>query len=174
MPTLVRRIVRRTLIAKAVVVALVVVVIGGSQLLLRQLPAHQDEVKAWVANELGLELEFSELHAGWSWRGPELEFGNASVKASGAAAPFVTARAANVGFNPLSLAYQLLTGREVGVDRLTFAGTELTLAKTESGYRLQGAPVTARFGADGITIVDPLRAAEGAEKVFRRLYAGAI
>ena len=86
MPTLVRRIVRRTLIAKAVVVALVVVVIGGSQLLLRQLPAHQDEVKAWVANELGLELEFSELHAGWSWRGPELEFGNASVKASGAAA----------------------------------------------------------------------------------------
>ena len=139
MSTLVRRIVRRTLIAKAVVVVLLVLVIGGSQVLLRQLPAHQNEVKDWVANELGLELEFAHLDAGWSWRGPELEFGTASVKALGATAPFVTARAANVGFNPFRLAFQLLMGREVGVDRLTFEGTELTLVKTEDGYRLQGA-----------------------------------
>jgi predicted dehydrogenase len=34
----------------------------------------------------------------------------------------------------------------------------------------KGAPVTARFGADGITIVDPCRAAEGADKVFHRIY----
>ena len=144
MPTLFRKIVRRTLIAKAVVVLLVVLVIGGSQVLLRLLPAHQDEVKAWVASELGLELQFAHLDAGWSWRGPELEFGDASVKALGAAAPFVTARAANVGFNPFRLAFQLLTGREVGVDRLTFEGTDLTLVKTETGgYRLEGAPVNA-------------------------------
>lgn len=38
----------------------------------------------------------------------------------------------------------------------------------------QGAPVTARFGADGITIVDPTRAAEGADKVFQRIYTKAI
>jgi len=140
MPTLFRKIVRRTLIAKAVVVALVVLVIGGSQVLLRQLPAHQDEVKAWVASELGLELQFAHLDAGWSWRGPELEFGDASVKTLGATAPFITARAANVGFNPFRLAFQLLTGREVGVDRLTFEGTDLTLVKTETGgYRLEGA-----------------------------------
>jgi hypothetical protein len=35
----------------------------------------------------------------------------------------------------------------------------------------KGAPVTARFGADGITIVDPHRAADGADKVFQRIYA---
>jgi predicted dehydrogenase len=35
----------------------------------------------------------------------------------------------------------------------------------------KGAPVTARFGADGITIVDPNRATEGPEKVFQRIYA---
>ena len=144
MPTLVRKIVRHTLIAKAVIVGLIVLVVGGSQLLLLQLPAHQDDVKSWVAKELGLELQFAHLDAGWSWRGPELEFGDASVKTLGAAAPFVTARAANVGFNPLRLAFQLLTGLEVGVDRLTFEGTELTLVKTETGgYRLQGAPVSA-------------------------------
>ena len=34
----------------------------------------------------------------------------------------------------------------------------------------KGAPVTARFGADGITIVDPCRAAEGIDKVFQNIY----
>lgn len=37
-----------------------------------------------------------------------------------------------------------------------------------------GAPVTARFGEDGITIVDPIRATEGPEAVFQRLYDKAI
>src|SRR5262245_7794671 len=114
MPTLLRKIVRRTLITKGVIVAVIVVLIGGSQVLLWQLPAHQDEVKAWVASKLGIELQFAHLDAGWSWRGPELEFADASVKTLGAAAPFVTARAANVGFNPFRLAFQLLSGREVG------------------------------------------------------------
>lgn len=34
----------------------------------------------------------------------------------------------------------------------------------------KGAPVTARFGVDGITIIDPHRAAEGAGKVFESIY----
>ena len=34
----------------------------------------------------------------------------------------------------------------------------------------KGATVTARFGRDGITIVDPNRAGEGADKVFQRIY----
>ena len=34
--------------------------------------------------------------------------------------------------------------------------------------KAKGAPVTARFGLDGITIVDPNRASEG--KVFQRIY----
>ena len=38
----------------------------------------------------------------------------------------------------------------------------------------KGAPVTARFGKDGITIVDPNRAAEGTDKVFQRIYERAI
>lgn len=38
----------------------------------------------------------------------------------------------------------------------------------------KGATVTARFGPDGITICDPNRAGEGAEKVFQRIYDKAI
>ena len=34
----------------------------------------------------------------------------------------------------------------------------------------KGAPVTARFGPDGITIADPNRACEGAEMVFEKIY----
>ncbi|MCB1209242.1 MAG: Gfo/Idh/MocA family oxidoreductase [Verrucomicrobiales bacterium] len=34
----------------------------------------------------------------------------------------------------------------------------------------KGSPVTARFGADGITIIDPYRAAEGESAVFDRIY----
>lgn len=34
----------------------------------------------------------------------------------------------------------------------------------------KGAPVTARFGADGITIVDPSRSGAGSDAVFHRLY----
>ncbi len=36
--------------------------------------------------------------------------------------------------------------------------------------RGQGAPVTARFSEEGIVIVDPNRATEGADAVFQRIY----
>lgn len=38
----------------------------------------------------------------------------------------------------------------------------------------KGAPVTARFGEDGITIVDPIRSGETSDAVFHRLYRKAI
>jgi len=38
----------------------------------------------------------------------------------------------------------------------------------------KGATVTARFGQDGITICDPNRASEGADKVFQCIYDKAI
>lgn len=143
MPRWVRKVVKHTLIAKAVGVGLIALIVGGSHLLLRQLPEHQAEIKDWVRAELGLVLDFSGLDAGWSWRGPELAFHDARVTAVGDTTPFLTAREASVGFNPLGLARELLTRRPIGADRLTFEGTDLTLVKTEEGYRLQGAPATA-------------------------------
>ena len=44
---------------------------------------------------------------------------------------------------------------------------DLNFKYTKEG---RGAPVTARFGEDGITIVDPMRAAEGPDKVFEKIY----
>lgn len=48
---------------------------------------------------------------------------------------------------------------------------DLNFKYTKEG---KGAPVTARFGEDGITIVDPMRAGEGTEKVFQRIYEKAV
>jgi predicted dehydrogenase len=48
---------------------------------------------------------------------------------------------------------------------------DLNFQYTQSG---RGAPVTARFGADGITVIDPCRVAEGADKVFARIYEKVI
>jgi predicted dehydrogenase len=48
---------------------------------------------------------------------------------------------------------------------------DLNFQYTQSGL---GAPVTARFGTDGITIIDPNRAGEGPENVFARIYEKAI
>ena len=44
---------------------------------------------------------------------------------------------------------------------------DLNFAYLKAG---KGAPVTARFGADGITIIDPLRFADGQAAAFRRIY----
>jgi predicted dehydrogenase len=48
---------------------------------------------------------------------------------------------------------------------------DLNFKYTQAGL---GAPVTARFGADGITILDPTRAAEGAPGVLSRIYEKAV
>jgi predicted dehydrogenase len=48
---------------------------------------------------------------------------------------------------------------------------DLNFAYLQQG---RGAPATARFGADGITIIDPNRAAEGTEGIFTRIYSKPI
>ena len=114
---------------------------AGSQLLFRQLPNYQDEIRAWVTAELGFELDYARLDAAWGWRGPELAFRDVRARTAGDTTPFLTARSALVGFSAIDALWRLARGREVGVERLTFDGTELTLVRTEDGaYRLQGAP----------------------------------
>jgi uncharacterized protein (TIGR02099 family) len=136
-----RKLIKISLALCATGVLLVLAAIGGFRLLLTELPSYQDDLQAWVNRELGLQLTFARLDARWGWRGPELTFHDASVAAEAGIAPFLTARTASVGLSPTQLLARLLTKRELGVDRLTFEGTELTVVKTEDGaYRLQGAP----------------------------------
>ena len=82
-------------VAKAGVVAflagavLVALAIGGFQLLERRLPGYQDEIEAWVAAQLNLELKYARLDVTWGWRGPELGFRDVSVRTLGDDTPFI-------------------------------------------------------------------------------------
>ena len=110
--------------------------------LLAQIPSYRQDLQAWVNRELGLQLSFADLDARWGWRGPELTFRDASVAAG--AEPFIKARTASIGVGPLRLIAVLLAKGDIGIDRLTLEGTELTVVKTADGaYRMQGAPASA-------------------------------
>jgi uncharacterized protein (TIGR02099 family) len=136
-----RKVINFTLALGASGAFLTLAMIGGFRLLVTQLPSYQDDLQAWVNRELGLSLTFARLDVRMSWRGPELTFHDASVATEDRAVPVLTARAASVGFDLVQVAARLATGRKLGVDRLTFEGTELTVVKTADGaYRLQGAP----------------------------------
>ena len=128
----------------------------GFELLKRQLPGYQDEIQAWMTAELGLELDYTRFDAALSWRGPELAFGDVRVRTAGDPTPFLTARGASVGFSGFQSLFRLISGRQPGVDRLTFDGTELTLARSQDGtYRLQGAPAQASARAPVSVQVPP-------------------
>lgn len=149
-----RRLVRSAGVALVAVAVLVVLAIGGFRWLARDLTSYQNEIQAWVTSELGIVLDYARLDATLSLRGPELAFGDVRVRAPDDPAPFLTARAANVGFDTLELVTALVTRRPIGIDRLTFEGTELTLVRTESGtFRLQGAPNAG--GRDALVIEVP-------------------
>jgi uncharacterized protein (TIGR02099 family) len=147
-----RKLARGTSITLVVSALVVVLAVGGFHVLARRLPSYQDEIQAWVAAELGLALDYERLDATLGWRGPELAFREVSVRTVGDEAPFLTARGASVGFTTLELVSGLIARRPVTVDRLTFEGTELTLVRTESGYRLQGAPASSATSPSSVDV----------------------
>jgi uncharacterized protein (TIGR02099 family) len=135
-----RKLVKGTVVAVGIVALLVGGAIVGFRVLVTRLPSYQDDVRAWVSDQIGMRLNFARLDARWGWRGPELTFREASVAAEDDATPFLKARIASVGVRPMALIARLVTKRELGVDRLTLEGTELTVVQTAEGsFHLQGA-----------------------------------
>ena len=152
--------VQKSIKAVVALVAISALLVGaglvGFRVLVKQLPSYQDDLQAWVNDALGVRLTFASVDARWGWRGPELTFRDASLAAADDAAPFLKARVASVGVGMLALAARLLTQRELGVDRLTFEGTELTIVQTEDGqFSVQGAAASAARRPDFALNVPP-------------------
>src|SRR4051812_1019481 len=152
--------IRKSIKAAVALVAIFALLVGaglvGFRLLVNRLPSYQDDLQAWVNEALGVRLTYAVVDARWGWRGPELTFRDASVAAADDAAPFLTARVASVGVSPIALAARLLTQRELGVDRLTFEGTELTIVQTADGdFTVQGASSSAARRPDFALNVPP-------------------
>lgn len=139
-----RMLLRRLLLTAAGCVIVLALALGAFRLLLTQLPSYQDELKQWVAAELGLSLKFAAVDARLSLRGPELTFHDAGIAASNAEGPFLFATRAAITVDP----WRFLLERELTVSALTLDGTRVTIVRGVDGtFRIQGAPVGGGFQA---------------------------
>jgi len=132
-PTLRKRLGKLLLVTGGVAVILLALALGVFRLLLGQIPEYQDEIKAFVAAELGLTVEFATIDARLGFAGPELSLSDASI-GSGVGGGFLEADQARITFDPLTLVF----GQRLEVTRLTLGGVVLTVERDRAG--------TFRFG----------------------------
>jgi uncharacterized protein (TIGR02099 family) len=128
-----QRLGRALIVSFGVVAILLAVALGLFRLLLAQIPEYQDEIKAFVAAELGLTVEFAAIDARLGFAGPELSLSDASIGSVGGGG-FLEAREASITFDPWTLVFS----RRLEVSRLTLGGVVLTVERDRSG--------TFRFG----------------------------
>jgi uncharacterized protein (TIGR02099 family) len=129
---LLRRLGRILYVTLGVVAILLAVGLGLFRLLVGQIPAYQNELKAWVAEELGLVVDFATLDARLGLTGPELSLRGASI-GGGEAGGFLQADQATITLDP----YALILGRRIEISRLTLGGVRLTVERDEQGtFRL--------------------------------------
>ncbi len=134
---LLKTIFRQLATLAAVGIILLAIAVGAFRLLLPQLPAYEGQIKNWAQQALGVQVDFSRLDARWGLQGPELTFFDARVGGS-AEAPLLAAERARVGVSLL----RLIAKRELLVDRLTLAGTELLLERRPDGvFAVQQQPI---------------------------------
>lgn len=118
-----------------IVVIALALVLGAFRLLIGQLPGYQNELRAWVATELGVDAQFAELDARLGLFGPELELRDATLRLAASDRQFLDARRASITVDPWSL----LLGGRVAIARLTLDGARLTIERTAEGeLRIQG------------------------------------
>jgi len=125
---LLRRLGKALFVTVGVVAILLAVALGVFRLLIAQIPDYQNELKAWVADELGLEVDFEMLDARLGLRGPELSLRSASIGGSDGIR-FLLAEEAAITLDPVAL----VVGRRIEISRLTLGGVELTVERDANG-----------------------------------------
>lgn len=124
--SLMRRIGRILLATIGGLAILLAVALGLFRLVVGQIPEYQNEIKAWVADELGLVVDFAALDARLGYAGPELTLRAASI---GGSDGFLAAEGAVITLDPLAL----LLRRRVEFSRLTLDGVRLNIERDSDG-----------------------------------------
>ena len=124
---LLRRIVKVLFVTFSSAAILLAVALGVFRLLIGQIPEYQAELKAWVADELGLIVDFDELDARLGLAGPELTFRVASLRGRDGLG-FAEAERVTLTLDAFAL-----INREVDVSRLTLDGVGLTVERDADG-----------------------------------------
>ncbi|HEX5787366.1 MAG TPA: YhdP family protein [Woeseiaceae bacterium] len=154
MSDFIRRVLKVLAYASAAAVVLLAILLALFRLLLPRLPEHQDELKAWASEAIGLEVEFAGMDARWGLRGPELSFYDAELIRPGSGARLIAA--GEVGII-VSLP-ELLFEQHLLVDTVRVRDSSVELRRDAAGnWTFQGETL-ARLGPgdakiDALTVI---------------------
>ncbi len=119
----------------AALVILLAVAVGLLRLMLPELPAYRDEIRARAGAAIGLDVEFDGIDARWRLSGPELIFTDVTLTDPDSGDAVLAAEEVSVGG---SIA-RMLRERRVTVGRLALTGTSVTVERLPGGgFAVQG------------------------------------
>ncbi len=129
MSDIIRRILKSLAYACAAVVILLAILLGLFRLFLPRLPEHQDELKAWASQAIGMQVGFAGMDASWGLRGPELTSYDAQLARPASGARLIAA--GEVGII-VSLP-QLLFEQQLVVDTVRVQDSTIELREESDG-----------------------------------------
>jgi uncharacterized protein (TIGR02099 family) len=116
-------------------VILLAVGVGLLRLMLPELPAYREEIRARAGAAIGLDVEFAGIDARWRLNGPELIFTDVTLTDPDSGEAVLAAEEVSVGGS----IPRMLRERRVTVGRLALTGTAVTVERLpDGGFAVQG------------------------------------
>ena len=138
MRNLLRRLLKFVAYAAGGLVILLAIAVGLFRLFLPKLPEYQDNIKGWASDAIGMTVEFSGMDARWGLSGPEVEFYDAELLATGTMKRLLAADEVSVGVGLV----RLLVDRKFVVDHVAVRDTSIEVRQLENGeWWVQGGPI---------------------------------
>jgi uncharacterized protein (TIGR02099 family) len=138
MSEIIRRLLKSLAYGCAAVVILLALLLGLFRLFLPRLPEHQEELKAWASQAIGLQVEFAGMDARWGLRGPELTFYEAELLRPASGVRVIAADEVGV---IVSLP-ELLFEQHLVVDTIRVRDSKVELRERSAGdWLFQGVPL---------------------------------
>ena len=130
-----QRVARWCAVALAATVVLVALALAAFSVVMARVPVYRAQMQDWISEHARMEIEFSELRAGWRGYGPELVFTDAVVRSSDGQRVLARAEQGGLGFD---LWWALRTGR-LAAARLALRGTEIKVQRrADGGFEVVG------------------------------------
>ncbi len=145
----------------AITLASLILVVGlmlvAFSVLMARVPEYRAQMQAWISERAKMEIEFSQLRAGWRGYGPELVFTDAVVRSSDGQRVLARAEQGGIGFD---LWRALRTGR-LAAARFSLRGTELKAQRRVDGtFEVVGQADWPEFDSDAAFKLDSLPVGE--------------
>lgn len=148
MKNLFRRILKFLGYSGAALVILLAIAVGLFRLLLPKLPAHQEDIKRWADQAIGMQVDFSAMNARWRLSGPELNFYDAALIAPGSGEIILEASEISVGVGLT----RLILDRKLVVDRVLVRGSTIDMR-----HSLDGSVLIQGMSIDDLNNMVPVR-----------------